>query len=372
MVATTAIWTISDANGNSATCSQIVTVKDTEKPNALCKNISLNLGVTGTVNTTAAAVNNGSSDNCGGINLSLSKTTFNCTNVGANTVTLSATDNSNNTGTCTAIVTISYTSSPVAKCRNAIVALSSAGNGSITPAGINNGSTDLCASGLTFALSKTTFNCSNVGANVVTLTVTSLAGNTSTCTATVTVKDQTKPVAKCQAATIDVPAGTTVTVPAAAVNNGSSDACTNPPSLSLLPNQFTCANVGPNTVTLTATDASNNKGTCTAILTVTCSGGSINIQNGSAAAVANLSELMDLMPNPATDQVIVRLNDDALVDRRISVVDYTGKQVFSRVVPAGDRQLSIDLSASDFSTGVYMVSVQFKGSVQTKQLVVFR
>ena len=125
-------------------------------------------------------------------------------------------------------------------------------------------------------------------------------------------------------------------------------------------------------MTLTATDASNNKGTCTAIVTVTCSGGSINIQNGSAAAVANLSELMDLMPNPATDQVIVRLNDDALVDRRISVVDYTGKQVFSRVVLAGDRQLSIDLSASDFSTGVYMVSVQFKGSVQTKQLVVFR
>ncbi len=366
-------WTANDICGRTlVSVSRTIFVKDTVKPTASCKNISLNLGSAGTVSTNAAAVNNNSADNCGIVSLSLSQTTFTCANFGANMVTLTATDNCMNAASCTATITIGYSSAPVAKCKNAIVVLSSAGNGSISVAGINNASTDLCASSLTLALSKTTFNCSNLGPNVVTLTVTNVAGNSSTCTGTVTVKDLAKPVARCQAVAINVPAGTTVTVPASAVNNGSTDACTSPPNLSLSRSQFTCANVGPNTVTLSATDASNNTGTCTAIVTVTCSGGSINIENGSTEAEAKLSELLDLMPNPATEQVIVRLNDDALVDRRISVVDYTGKLVLVKVVPAGDRQLSIDLSASDFATGVYMVSVQFKGSVQTKPLVVFR
>lgn len=55
---------------------------------------------------TAASVNNGSSDNCGPVTLSVSKTTFACANIGANTVILTVTDASGNTSTCTAVVTV--------------------------------------------------------------------------------------------------------------------------------------------------------------------------------------------------------------------------------------------------------------------------
>lgn len=211
--------TITAANGcgANASCAFTVTVNDTVKPTAICKNLSLNLGTNGTVQTNALAVNNNSNDNCGGTgginSLALSKTSFSCANFGPNTVILTATDQSNNTGTCTAVITIGYTQPPVAKCRNAVVALSSAGNGSISAAGINNFSTDLCSSnGLTLALSKTTFNCSNLGTNVVTLTVTNVANLSSTCTAIVTVRDLVKPVARCQSITIPLLSGQTVTV----------------------------------------------------------------------------------------------------------------------------------------------------------------
>jgi len=150
-----------------------------------------------------------------------------------------------------------------AKCRNAIVVLSSAGNGSITATGINNGSTGYTS----LSLNPTTFNCSNVGANIVTLTATSANGNTSTCTGTATVRDLTKPLAKCKTASVNI--GTDTTLDAQVVNNVSSDAC-GISSYTLTPNQFNCSNIGANSVTLSVKDVNNNVATCTATIWITC------------------------------------------------------------------------------------------------------
>jgi len=58
---------------------------------------------------------------------------------------------------------------------------------------INNGSTDNCMiSGIT--ATQSTFDCSNIGTNSVTMTVTDYAGNTATCNATVTVIDTINPM----------------------------------------------------------------------------------------------------------------------------------------------------------------------------------
>ena len=66
--------------------------------------------------------------------------------------------------------------------------------GSITAAQVDNGSFDNCAS-LHDLLSKTDFDCTNVGANTVTLTVVDVNGNVSTCTSTITVQDNINPTA---------------------------------------------------------------------------------------------------------------------------------------------------------------------------------
>lgn len=77
---------------------------------------------------------------------------------------------------------------PTAVCQNLSIDLDSNGDATITPSQINNGSTDTeDGTNLTYSLDKTTFNCDDVGANTVTLTVTDSGGLTDTCTATVTV-----------------------------------------------------------------------------------------------------------------------------------------------------------------------------------------
>ena len=65
---------------------------------------------------------------------------------------------------------------------------------------IDGGSTDNC--GVTLTLSQTAFTCANIGGNSVTLTGTDASGNTSTCTATVTVIDNTAPTVICKADTV--------------------------------------------------------------------------------------------------------------------------------------------------------------------------
>jgi hypothetical protein len=123
--ANTVTLTVTDVNGNTATCAAIVTVNDVTPPTAVCQNISVNLGAGGTVTITGAQVNNGSTDACGIASYSVSPNTFDCSDLGANTVTLTVTDVNGNSSTCLATVTIVDVTPPVANCQNITVNLNS-------------------------------------------------------------------------------------------------------------------------------------------------------------------------------------------------------------------------------------------------------
>ena len=258
--------TVTDESGNTSTAPAIVTLIDNIPPVVITKNITVSLNANGTVTVPASAVNNGSYDNSGVVNFTLSPSTFTCANLGPNTVTFTATDGSGNTTTSTAVVTVTDPVPPIAIAQNITVALNAAGTATITSAQVNNGSSDNCSIA-SLALSQTSFTCANIGANTVTLTVTDESGNTATALATVTVVDNTAPVAKAQNITIDLNATGSAVVTAAQVNNGSTDNCTIQ-SLSLSQANFSCANIGANTVTLTVTDESGNTATAQAVLTV--------------------------------------------------------------------------------------------------------
>jgi len=104
---TTIRWNVSDNLGNAAVeVLQTVTVEDKIAPIVLTRNITIQLDPSSNATINVASINNGSTDNCGISLIELDKTTFNCANVGENTVTLKVTDRSGNISSGTATVTV--------------------------------------------------------------------------------------------------------------------------------------------------------------------------------------------------------------------------------------------------------------------------
>jgi hypothetical protein len=182
----TVTLTVTDANGNTGTGTATVTVEDQVKPTVSTQNITVQLSAAGTASITEDAVNNSSTDACGGLTFDTDITSFNCTNVGANTVTLTVTDANGNTSTGTATVTVEDKVKPIAVCRSITVNLGLDGTVAVSPQQIDNGSGDACGA-VMLSTNISLFSTANVGPNNVILTVTDKSGNSSSCTAIVTV-----------------------------------------------------------------------------------------------------------------------------------------------------------------------------------------
>jgi hypothetical protein len=89
---------------------------------------------------------------------------------------------------CGAIIIISDTSAPVALCRNLDIYLDSTGVANLMPIDIDNDSWDYC--GISeFVLSKSEFDCIDLGVNEVVMSVSDYHANMATCTSMVTVLD---------------------------------------------------------------------------------------------------------------------------------------------------------------------------------------
>ncbi|MCG2419635.1 M36 family metallopeptidase, partial [Aequorivita sp. F47161] len=262
------ILTVTDVNGNTSTCTTVVTVEDNIAPMAVCQNITAQLDATGNVSIVAADVDGGSTDACGIASMSVTPSSFTCADVGPNTVTLTVTDVNGNTSTCTATVTVEDNVAPTAVCQDITVQLDATGNVSIVAADVDGGSTDACGITST-SIDITDFTCADIGPNNVTLTVTDVNGNTSTCVAVVTVEDSIPPTIACPA---DITANTDAGMCTANVTFAMPivlDNCTATatqtgglPSGSDFP-------IGVNTVEFTATDSGGNTTVCSFTITVT-------------------------------------------------------------------------------------------------------
>ena len=94
---------------------------------------------------------------------------------------------------------------------------------------VDGGSTDNVGI-VSYSIDIDTFSCAEVGTNTVTLTVTDAAGNSDTCTATVTVEDNIAPTAVCQNITLQLDATGNIVLDPASLDGGSSDNCAGSPS----------------------------------------------------------------------------------------------------------------------------------------------
>ena len=244
-----------------------LTPPDTQAPDMVCKNITVFLDENGEATIIATDVDEDSTDNEGIVTLEIDIETFNCSNLGENTVILTGTDAAGNSASCTAVVTVVDDTPPTAICQDVTLVLDSQGMATLEIDQVNNGSADNCDS-VGLDLSKFSYNCDDLGTQAVTLFVTDSSGNQSTCEATITVVDEEIPTIVCQDLTVQLDENGLVTITPFDVDaNDSSDNCgiTNS-TLSL--ETFTCDNLGENTVLFTVTDSSGNTSSCNIIVTV--------------------------------------------------------------------------------------------------------
>lgn len=231
------------------------------------------------------------SDNCPGAVTIVSQsafsnvTIFSADNGGITPVTYVVKDAAGNLYNYTFNVQVVDNQFPVAKCKDITVNLSAtpgAGSVTITPAQVDNVSTDNC--GYSYVSTNATYTCANVGTNNYTLVIKDDANNQATCTSVVTVVDNTAPTFTCPAnvtVNADAVCQSTIVGTATATDNCSVtkyEYDLNPPvavNFSLLNNgasgnlaNIPAMNLGTTTVTLRASDASGNSNTCTFTVTV--------------------------------------------------------------------------------------------------------
>ncbi len=257
---------VKDASGNVDSCASTVTVIDTIKPDLICKDTTIYLDLAGQFTIDSSYAFTSANSACGIATVKLSKYNFTCIDTGVIQVTVTATDNNNNISVCTANVTVIDSVNPVVSCSNINLYLDHLGLATIDSTDIDNGSTDNCSIE-TIKLNKTQFDCSNIGPNLITMTVADVNGNIDSCIATVTVLDTVKPIVNCKNINLYLDSNGQYTIDSSYVDNGSTDNC-GITTLTLSDSIFTCSMTGVNYVTLMATDSSGNYDTCIATINV--------------------------------------------------------------------------------------------------------
>ena len=252
-------WTASDGAGNSSSCTQSVTVQDNELPMVTCP-----ADITVTANPGECDVS--------GINLGSATSSDNCsvqseTNDGMNPygsgqtlVTWTVVDGSGNSNTCVQTVQVNTddTESPMVSCPTDITV--DTDSGICTASGVNLGS--LTSSDNCGVVSEVNDSVEpySLGVTIVTWTASDGAGNSSSCTQSVTVQDNELPMIIC-------PADITVSAnpgecDVSGINLGSATSSDNCSVQSETNDGMNPYGSGQTLVTWTVVDGSGNSNTC--------------------------------------------------------------------------------------------------------------
>ncbi|KAA3623921.1 MAG: HYR domain-containing protein [Bacteroidetes bacterium] len=266
--------TVTDNNGNTATCTASVTVEDNVPPDITCPN-SIAVAATSPSGAIVNYTTPVGTDNCTPITVQTTGLPSGATfPIGTTTNTFDVTDQEGTNFNCAFNVIVTGLAPDIVCPANISVNTDPGQCGAIVSFAATD-NTGIPASSITYSQDPgTSFP---VGTTTVTATATNAVG-TDQCSFTVTVTDNTPPEAICEDIMVTLDANGSVTIMPNQVDNGSNDAC-GIQSLSLSQSTFSCSDVDggyaanpaiiPGTPTeLTVTDANGNTATCTAMVIV--------------------------------------------------------------------------------------------------------
>ena len=257
---------VDDTYGNGSACSGMVTIQDTITPQARCRDTSIYLDQQGMAMLDPVLIDASGPDACGILSRELDRDVFQCADRGPQLVTLTIMDPDSNTSSCQSTVQVLDAITPVARCRDTLVYLDASGTALLTPAMLENGSTDNCSI-LEWGLDRDLLGCDDLGVTAIQLQVADGGGNIGTCTSQITVRDTINPVAICRDTTVYLPVSGILPLPANIMDGGSTDNCRIVERVSL-PSQVTCEDVGTLVVTMQIADAGGTIAECSATLSV--------------------------------------------------------------------------------------------------------
>lgn len=260
---------VTDATGRSSSCQTTIEVEAPPMQDVQCSPdlIQIELDEDGLANLSVEQVLHSDDLPCYENQYSLSKTEFDCQDVGFGQVTLTAQHPDGSTRTCETTVRVQDNILPTPLCQDITASLGPDGQVTIDASLADNGSTDHC--GIfdlyfdDYRLTRT-FDCEDVGVEeLYTIMVEDYNGNLAYCAVTLTIKDETPPIVNCKNITIQLDENGIALIPEDAINDQSSDAC-GPLSFDTDITSFNCEDIGDHTLTLTIQDVHGNSNSCEA------------------------------------------------------------------------------------------------------------
>ena len=255
------VYTVTDLSGNVTERVAIVTVIDAVNPIANPTPFVVELTADGTAVLSQANIASGigsqSSDNCASTLLhEVDKVNFDCNDLGPNTVTYTVTDLANNSSTAEVTITVVDPVKPNAQALGLTIALDEGGTAFLEVETADNNSYDNC-SVVSRSLSKTSFDCSDLGQQVVALTAIDQSGNSDIAWFMVTVVDQHAPTVDVTETTAYLGANGWAQVSIDEVVLATNDNC-GVTQLNMSQSFFHCNDAGAKQVMVSATDAAGN------------------------------------------------------------------------------------------------------------------
>lgn len=235
---------------------------------------------------------------------------------------------------------------PIAVCQNYIAELDANGQVIVAASEVDGGSSDDSGS-FTLSLNQNSFDCSDIGANSVTLTVTDPAGNTDTCSATITIEDATAPVLAClsnQENEVDL-GQNYFTLPNYITSGEVTviDNCTANPTTTQAPIAGTQLAIGNHTINFEATDDEGNVSNCSF---------DINVVEELATTDFKFENGLSIYPNPSNG--LITLDSKEQLITSINVFDISGKRLLSE---SNLSTLTHTIDVTAFTNGIYFVRI---------------